>query len=98
MTIAVEIEYVAGVNWSLARAGIPVIRRLRVTNRGTVTRSGTLRVRIPRYYDSGELVVADLEPGQPRDVDLTGAAVYNFEVAVLIPYPVRTYVVVSADN
>ncbi len=65
MRLVVEIRYMRQVNWSLLRAGIPLVPRLAVRNAGNAPiRDLALRLSLTPYLDSGPLPLPLLAPGE----------------------------------
>ena len=70
-SLTIEIEYMAKVNWSLLRSGLPLIWKLAVRNRGVASAGDlSLRIRLPDYLDTGPVPLPEIAPGKKYFLDL----------------------------
>src|SRR5579872_5964475 len=69
--LKVQVTYLRDVNWSLLRAGIPPVWRLRIKNCDAAPAAGLrLQMLLGHYLDSGEIALPDIPPHQTRNVPL----------------------------
>lgn len=70
LCLRVAISYVPRLNWSLLRAGVPLVWRLSVENRRETPAAGcALRLVVPDFLDSGPIVLRELAPGETQVFD-----------------------------
>ena len=68
--LRVTIAYLPRLNWSLLRAGVPLIWRLAVENCGAAAVAGcALRIELPGFLDSGAIALRELAPGETLELD-----------------------------
>lgn len=70
LCLRVAISYVPRLNWSLLRAGVPLVWRLSVENRRETPIVGcALRLEVPDFLDSGPIALRELAAGETQVLD-----------------------------
>jgi len=68
--LTIEITYMRKVNWSLLRAGIPLVWKLSVRNEDSVpARDLMVRLWLPDYLDTGPVSLPEIAPGATHEVN-----------------------------
>jgi hypothetical protein len=91
--LRIEITYMRKVNWSLLRAGLPLVWRLAIHNRDVTPAVGvSLRLSLLPYLDTGPVALPEIAPGDTNEI--APAALpwicQDFAAAMRLPNQVRT--------
>jgi len=99
--LAIKITYMRKVNWSLLRAGVPLIWKLIFCNCDSAPAVDlTLRISLPNYLDTGNVSLPEIAPGNTYEDDFPDLPwiLRDFEAALQLTNRLETHLEVEVGG